>query len=197
MKNSLPDYLLSGLSTLVAERLALHFPPSRWSDLERMACSASMELGSTDPKSFLERLLSTAVTSGQLEILASHLTVGETYFWRQPQVFDALEERILPELIRLRGSGEKRLRIWSAGCSTGEEPYSIAIALRRAMPAIDDWNITILATDVNPRMLRTAAAGRYAEWSFRNAPRGSGIDFSGRSRQRGTENARSSPRYGK
>ena len=170
MKNAIPEDLLSRLSAFVGELLGLHFPPSRWSDLERMACSASKELGPDDPESLIERLMSPAVTGEQMEILASHLTIGETYFWREPEVFTALEDRILPNMIHSRGSGARRLRIWSAGCSTGEEPYSIAIALRRTLPAIEDWDITILATDVNPRMLRAAAAGEYGEWSFRNAP---------------------------
>ncbi len=85
-------------------------------------------------------------------------------------MFEALEDRILPELIRSRSVGNRRLRIWSAGCATGEEPYSIAIALRRALPVPEDWRITILATDINPHILRKASAGVYGEWSFRNAP---------------------------
>jgi chemotaxis protein methyltransferase CheR len=170
VKYAIPEDLLSRLSTFVTSRLALHFPPSRWTDLECMVRSASTELGNADPISFIERLLSSAVTSEQIEVLASHLTIGETYFWREPQVFDALEGSILPELIHSRGSGEQRLRIWCAGCSTGEEAYSIAIALHRTRPDIDDWNVRILATDINPRMLRKAEAGLYGEWSFRNAP---------------------------
>ena len=169
MKYRLPDRLLSGLSEFVAARLALHFPAPLWDDLERGVRSASGNRASRT-RNRTSSGCSSAATSEDMEVLAGHLTVGETYFWREPQVFDALEERILPELIRSRGSGEKRLRIWSAGCSTGEEPYSIAMALRRTLPAIDDWNIAILATDLNPRMLRRAAAGRYSEWSFRNAP---------------------------
>ena len=170
MKNALPEDLMSQFSEFVAARMALYFPRSRWIDLERMTRLAAKEFGATDEKAFIEWLLSSPLTKEQIELLASHLTISETYFWREPYVFEALGDKILPELIRARERGERRLRIWSAGCATGEEPYSIAIALRRVLPSLDDWNITILATDINPRILRKAAAGVYGEWSFRNAP---------------------------
>jgi chemotaxis protein methyltransferase CheR len=170
MRKALSDELLARLSEFVAARMALHFPRSRWCDLERMACSASGEMGYADPESFIDGLISSPLTMERMEILACHLSIGETYFWREPQIFDALEGEILPELISSRESCGKRLRLWCAGCSTGEEAYSIAIALRRALSAIDEWNITILATDINPRILRKAKAGLYGEWSFRNAP---------------------------
>jgi chemotaxis protein methyltransferase CheR len=170
MKIALPDALLAQFSELVAARTALHFPQSRWRDLECKACAAAKEFEFADAETFIRWAVSSSLTREQMDILASHLTISETYFWREPGVFEALGDKILPELIRARGNGERRLRIWSAGCSTGEEPYSIAIALRRALPAPDDWNVTILATDINPKMLRKAAAGAYGEWSFRNAP---------------------------
>lgn len=170
MNNTLPENLLSKLSEFVAARMALHFPRSRWTDLERMTRSAAKEFGATDEKAFIEWLLSSPLTREQIELLASHLTIGETYFWREHRVFEALGDTILPELIRARERGERRLRIWSAGCATGEEPYSIAIALRRVLPSPDDWNVTILATDINPQMLRKAATAEYGEWSFRNVP---------------------------
>lgn len=83
---------------------------------------------------------------------------------------EALTAEILPELMQSRKRGEKHLRIWSAGCSGGEEPYSIAIALREWIPDPEAWNITILATDVNPRILRKGRAGTFGEWSFRDPP---------------------------
>jgi chemotaxis protein methyltransferase CheR len=170
MKKALSDVLLARFSDFIAARMALHFPPSRWGELERMARSASKEMGYADPEALLEGLIASPLTMERIEILTSHLTIGETYFWREPQVFEALESQIIPELIRSREKGEKRLRIWCAGCSTGEEAYSIAIALRSALPSIDEWSISILATDINPRTLRKAKAGLYSEWSFRNAP---------------------------
>jgi chemotaxis protein methyltransferase CheR len=170
MKNRLPDSLLSQLSEFVAARTALHFPRNRWSDLEQRTSSAAEEFGFIDEEAFIQWLVSSPLTREQTELLASHLTNSETYFWREPQVFGALQGHILPELIRSRERGEKRLRIWSAGCATGEEPYSIAIALRTAIPTPGDWYVTILATDINPRILRRAKAGVYGEWSFRNVP---------------------------
>lgn len=170
MNHNLPDRLLSKLSEFVAAETALHFPRDRWSDLEQRVVSAAGEFGFTDKEAFIEWLASSPLTREQIEILASHLTIAETYFWREPQLFKALLEHILPELIHSREKGERRLRIWSAGCASGEEPYSIAIALRRVIPAGENWHITILATDINPRILRKAKAGVYTGWSFRNEP---------------------------
>lgn len=170
MTGSLNYSLLSRFSEFIASRTALHFPRERWDDLERQAVSAAGEFGFADSESFIQWVTSSAVSREQIEILASHLTISETYFWREPQVFNALMEHILPELVRSREASGKLIRIWSAGCSTGEEPYSIAIALQRVIPDLERWKITILATDINPRILRKANAGVYGEWSFRNAP---------------------------
>lgn len=170
MRLSLPESLLSRLSEYISVKTALHFPREQWEDLERKAVSAAKEFDFSDPEAFVRWVLASPLTAGQLDMLTSHLTIHETYFWREPLVFEALCERILPELVRARAGGEKRLRLWSAGCATGEEPYSLAIALRRAIPDPENWHITILATDINPRVLRKAAAGVYGDWSFRNVP---------------------------
>lgn len=170
MNDRLPATLIAKVSQTIEARTALHFPPDRWGDLEQKLEFAAKEFGFTDHEAFSRWLVDSTMNSEQAEILASHLTISETYFWREPHVFEALEETILPELVRARDRGEKRLRIWSAGCATGEEPYSLAIAIRRAIPDFKNWNITILATDINPRILRRAAAGVYGAWSFRNSP---------------------------
>ena len=170
MKQNLPDSVLSQLSDFIAARMALYFPRERWGDLAARTGSAAKEFGFTNPEEFVQWLVSSSLTLDKMEIVASHLTVSETYFWREPQSFEALERTILPELIQSRSNGERRIKIWSAGCCTGEEPYSIAIALDRLLPANQDWSITILATDINARMLRKATVGVYGEWSFRSAP---------------------------
>lgn len=159
------------LSNLIARTLGLHFPPDRFADLKRGVARAAGELGFQDPRACVDWLLSTPPGRPQLEVLAHHLTVGETYFFRDRKAFDVLATRVLPELIRRRAP-ERRLRFWSAACCSGEEAYSLAIALHQVLPDLPSWNVTILATDVNTRFLRKARAGAYGEWSFRDAPRG-------------------------
>ena len=111
--------------------------------------------------------LSRADTSSEIwDKLADLFTVCETYFFRDQSQFQALREHILPGLIQRRLS-ERRLRIWSAGCATGEEPYSVAILLHELIPDIEKWRIHILATDLNKRVLRKAGQGVYKQWSFR------------------------------
>jgi chemotaxis protein methyltransferase CheR len=170
MRRALPDPILAGVSGFVAARMGLHFPPERWRDLERGIGAAAREFALPDAETCARTLLSAPLTHTQIEILASHLTVGETYFFRETKSFEALEEHILPQLLRARRGAEQRLRIWSAGCCTGEEPYSVAMLLERLLPDVEAWNVTILATDINPRFLRKAAEGVYGEWSFRGTP---------------------------
>lgn len=164
----LPDTLLSELSGLLAERIGLHFPKERWGDLDRGIVAAARVFGKVDAPVCARWLLSAPLTRTQIEILAGHLTVGETYFFREKRSFEVLEQHILPALLHTRA--EKQLRIWSAGCCTGEEPYSISMLLDRLIPSPETWNITLLATDINPEFLRKAREGVYSDWSFRDTP---------------------------
>ena len=167
---ALSDEDLSELSDFIAAQLGLHFPRERWIDLERGVFAAAREFDWPDGRAYARWLLSNPTTRDHIEVLAGHLTIGETYFFRERQSLEALEARILPELLRAREKEGRRLRIWCAGCSSGEEPYSVAMLLDRLIPDQARWNITILATDINPRSLRKAAGGVYGEWSFRGAP---------------------------
>lgn len=166
----LPEYTLTRLSDLLAGRIGLNFPPERWGDLERGIGAAAPAFGLADANSCAQRLLSSTPSHHEIELLASCLTVGETYFFRERRSFDALEQKVLPGLLQARWQGERRLRVWSAGCCTGEEPYSIAMLLDRLLPDQQDWNIMLLATDINPTFLRKAVRAEYGEWSFREAP---------------------------
>jgi chemotaxis protein methyltransferase CheR len=170
MTECLSHSSLAQLSEFIADRMGLHFPRERWLDLERGMRSVTRAFEFDDMESFVQWLMAAPVTQSLIEMLASHLTVGETYFFRERQSFDLLEARVLPELINKRRDTERRLRIWSVGCCTGEEPYSIAILLKRMLPDLADWRITLLATDINPRFLHKAADGIYSEWSFRGVP---------------------------
>jgi chemotaxis protein methyltransferase CheR len=170
------------LAQRVVKELGLNFPQSRRADLERGIAAAAQELGHADALQCASSLLAAPWSRRQLDVLAHHLTIGETYFFRDRGAFAVLEDRILPSLLRAR-SHVRRLRIWSAGCSTGEEPYSIAMLLQRAIPDIDGWNISILATDVDPQALARAERGVYGEWSFRDMPHAAREGFFNRAAQ--------------
>jgi len=155
------------LSNRVTEVLGLSFPENRWRDLTRGITAAAGELGWPDPEALVERLVRAPPESTEIEVLARHLTIGETYFFRENQVFSILKERIIPDLIKTRRGVNRQIRIWCAGCSSGEEPYSVAILLHQLIPDIESWRITIHATDINPDALKKAGQGIYTEWSFR------------------------------
>jgi chemotaxis protein methyltransferase CheR len=167
--NTNADALLAQASRVVATRLGLEFPPERWLELERAMHAAARALGHPDAFSCMSWLCSSAPSQQEIEQLAAHLTVAETYFFRDPATLAALEAYVLPELLYARRQ-ERRLRLWSAGCATGEEPYTLAILLHRLLHGQEGWNITILGSDIHAAALEKARAGIYGEWSFRGTP---------------------------
>lgn len=170
MNPALDESLLADLSRLVVERIGVCFPPSRWNDLERAFCRAAADLGFQNQKECVTWFMATPASRQLIESISVYLTTGETYFFREGRSFDILEHEIVPGFIHSRAGSEKRLRLWSAGCATGEEPYTLAIMLHRMGLSLRDWNISILATDINPQALRKAAEGVYTKWSFRDTP---------------------------
>ncbi|NJR47466.1 MAG: hypothetical protein HC775_17960 [Hyellaceae cyanobacterium CSU_1_1] len=101
--------------------------------------------------------------------LSELLTNNESYFFRDRQQLNLLKNKIFPQLIKQkRQQGDLTLRIWSAGCSTGQEPYSLAIMLKELLLDIEAWNLTIFGTDIDLTALNQARAGIYSQWSFRD-----------------------------
>lgn len=170
MNGEFSDDLLARFAGWVADQLGLHFGPERRSDLQRGLEAARQECGFEDVAAFLTWLMAGPLSRQQTEVLARHLTVGETYFFRDKRGWEILETEVLPPLLQTRRQSDRRLRLWSAGCATGEEPYTLAILLTRMIPDWPDWAITILGTDINPQALEHAAQAEYGEWSFRDAP---------------------------
>lgn len=108
----------------------------------------------------------TAASEAEWKTLVGLLTTAETFFFRDKGQFSLLENKILPKLIKKRQS-EKKMRIWSAGCSSGEEPYSLAILLDKLLPQKENWSLHILGTDINEQVLHKAREAYYTQWSFR------------------------------
>lgn len=172
---------------LVLERSGLHFPEKKWPDLEIGLAKALQSVPAAvietvspwDIDTYYHFLKAAASLPARMEMnrLINLLTIGETHFFRDSAQFDALTTQVLPNLIARKraaaaaiGSdppGIPQLRLWSAGCASGEEPYSLAILLHQLIPDIKNWQILILATDINHESLARAQQAHYSDWSFR------------------------------
>lgn len=100
--------------------------------------------------------------------LLDAVSTNFTGFFREPQHFDYLKAEFLPEMAARRGYRQRKLRFWSAGCSSGEEPYSLAIALLENLDPAEAWDLRIIATDLSSKVLKMAAAGIYPQERIRS-----------------------------
>jgi chemotaxis protein methyltransferase CheR len=123
-----------------------------------------------DPRQYLDLISSPASRVIELRELLNEITIGETCLFRSPQQLSALQNVILPELIATRSKiGLRKLRIWSAGCSTGEEPHTLAMfLLEQTEKLLKGWTFEIAATDLNDRSIEAAKAGVYGHYALRN-----------------------------
>ena len=137
------------------------------------ACARRMgKINVATPPAYFEMLTNTSTRAAELRELLNEVTVSETCLFRSTPQVDALRKVILPELIKNKTRQViKRLRLWSAGCSTGEEPYTLAmIALEEMSGILNGWNVEIQATDLNDFSIETAKAGIYGDNALRYTP---------------------------
>lgn len=154
---------------VVGKRLGLHYDDGKLDFLADVLGQRMLAAGCSRFDSYLEHLAASPRSRDELRALAEQLTVGETFFFRNADHFRALAEAVLPERMRARAP-TKRLRVLSAGCATGEEPYSIATLVREALPDFASWELKIVGVDVNPSALAKATQARYSAWSLRATP---------------------------
>ncbi|HPI93101.1 MAG TPA: protein-glutamate O-methyltransferase CheR [Deltaproteobacteria bacterium] len=111
-------------------------------------------------------------SSGELRSLFDSVTTNETSFFRSPPQIQAFREKVLPEVIaRKEKQGDRQIRLWSAGCSTGEEPYTMGIVLKQILNDRGaDWEVKIVASDISEKALRSAKAAVYGDYSLRSVP---------------------------
>ncbi len=166
LSNTFPN--ADRLFDLIQARLALSLNEYQREDVLDVA-EALIAVGEApDFDGLLQQLAEQPITVLIWQKLIRIMTVAETYFFRDLNQIAALRYSVLPELIeQRRAEGQLELRLWSAGCSTGEEPYTLAILLRDLLPDFSRWNITILATDLNLNHLERAKRGVFRPWSFR------------------------------
>ena len=127
------------------------------------------QLNARTPREYWDHLTAQPSRDGELRHLLNEITIGETCLFRSQPQLDALRKVILPELVAEKTKQiTKRLRIWSAGCSTGEEPYTLAMnMLEESERLLNGWTVEILATDLNDRSVEAAKAGIYGDYALR------------------------------
>jgi len=128
------------------------------------------QLGARTPRDYWDQLTAQPSRDGELRHLLNEITIGETSLFRSQPQLDALRKVILPEITAEKTKQiTKRLRVWSAGCSTGEEPYTLAMTmLEESERLLKGWTVEILGTDLNDRSVEAAKAGIYGDYALRN-----------------------------
>lgn len=158
------EYLL--FQELIHRASGLDLEERDWTPLRAALCQRVAAVGSSSFGEYYEQVRSPG-GADELGRLVELLTVHETSFFRNLAHFDLLTQRIIPDLVQKR-STTRTLRFWSAGCATGQEAYSIAIALLESVPSLDRWRVEVLATDISRRALEQAEKGVYPERALRN-----------------------------
>ena len=159
MKLALTDPELDRLRGVLARAAGLVFEDSRRESLGYGIAERLRATGDPDVATYLVRV--EAPGSPELQPLVDEVTIQETHFFRNPPQIRALREHVLPELIARAETRGRRIRVWSAGCSTGEEPYTVAMALRELLPSTVGWDVKVIGTDISAAALRAARAATY------------------------------------
>lgn len=158
---------------LLKERTGIYIRDSRSDYLEYRLRDRMLATGIHNFEEYYYYLKYNPGTSGEFQNLINLITVQETSFFRNPDQLKSFQNVALKELADKKNkSGQRGLRIWSAACSTGEEPNTLAIILNEALPFPFNWDVEIIATDISTRALDIAKKGIYDEQKFKDIPQG-------------------------
>ncbi len=170
MEKSLPDRVFQQFSQLVYEQCGINLHEGKKALLQARLNKRLRLTGINSYEDYFKYITSPAHPGEFVNFLDS-VSTNLTYFFRESQHFDFLEQIALPELIeKKRKDRNSRIRIWSAGCSTGEEPYSLAMCVLARLPETDKWDFRILATDISTRVLDVASGGVYSDEKIQKVP---------------------------
>lgn len=164
----LSDVFFQRIRELIYEKLGFHYPDTKRFQIEQALKDRLEAHGSLGVEEYANLLQATSRKDPEWKALTNLLSIRETSFFRNPAQFGVLKDYILPRLIRKRQSINQTIRIWCAGCSTGQEPYSVGMVLTTLIPDIESWNISILATDISTIALSHAMKGKYNDMALRS-----------------------------
>lgn len=167
-----PDPALIRIRDLIYKVCGIYVPDNKYYFLNDRCARRLKPLKMDSLRSYYDMLTTNPDREAEIRNLLNEITVGETCFFRSPQQLSALQKVVLPKIMEAKAKlSFTRLKIWSAGTSTGEEPYTLAmLLLEESAGALKGWTWEIIATDINDRSLAKAKEGVYDEYSVRNTP---------------------------
>ena len=154
---------------LIKKHTGISFSRQKISSLQRKLTVRMNNLGLASYRDYYRYLLNKEEGRKELQKLINSITIHQTGFFRHGQQFQLLANIVLPQVHALKET-QRKIRIWSAGCATGEETYSIAMTVCEIFEGHEDWDIKILATDIDTDVLKFAYAGRYPDGGMRDIP---------------------------
>ena len=164
---TMTDAQFDRLRKIVYDRSGIFFQESKKYVLESRLSRRLEELEFDNFDQYLLFLTAGPYQMDEFQEMFNRITINETSFFRNEPQLEVFEQKVLPRLLEARQS-KKTLRIWSAACSSGEEPYTLAIQIHRSLGVrLPDWRIEILGTDISEKVLMQAQEGRYVHYSIR------------------------------
>ena len=161
----------SKLSKLIYKKLGLQFDEKKLYFLNKRVERRIADLGLNDADEYLFQIGYCDANGDEMQALANLVTTNETYMFREFEQLAGFADVCLPELIAAKQkTKDRRIRIWCAGCSSGEEAYTLAIIIREVFPDSRNWDIKITATDIDENVLKLARSAVYGERSVKNVP---------------------------
>jgi chemotaxis protein methyltransferase CheR len=167
---TLTSELYQRFVNLIYKKTGIWFETTKRYFVDKRLDERIAELGLADYREYYQ-LLKFSTEQAEMQQLINRLTINETYFFRDFPQLQGFAEDVLLQIVKAKiEAGDKRIRLWSAGCSTGEEPYTLAIILLEMLPDPDQWTIEIMASDINTRVLDAARKGFYNSRSVKDVP---------------------------
>ena len=159
------------LSQQIYQKLGLYFDERKIYFLKKRVEKRMEVLGIDDPRDYVFMVSYADKDGSEMQALANLVTTNETYMFREYDQLQAFANHCLPEVLSAKQArGQRSLRIWSAGCSSGEEPYTLAMIVQDVFPQAQSWDCEIVATDIDQNMLQRVAAARYGARSVGDVP---------------------------